>query len=281
MDDLKDKFVLEKLLCYYLNLSKTDLWLKYEYVLTDKMEKSILVAYKKSVDQKIPLEYILWFVEFFWVKFFVDENTLIPRPETEYMILAVNEFITNNLLSEKKYCLIDVGTGCGVLGISVLLQKLDVLEEIIFSDISKGALDVAKKNYIKLLGEKKGLDVKFLKTDLLENTGFNNFLDAWKNVIFVANLPYIPDEMFEENSPDNVKKHEPRFAFVWWKDGLDLYRRMFGQLKWYWSSYVMFLEMMTWQVDILRKEFDWLAFEEVKTFHFNIRIVKCWITLKT
>jgi methylase of polypeptide subunit release factors len=69
-------------------------------------------------------------------------------------------------------------------------------------------------------------------------------------------------------------------AFVWWDDGLDLYRKMFNQLfnfksEWRIWSVMMFLEMMTRQVEILQKEFwDKLAFEEVKTFHFNIRIVK-------
>jgi methylase of polypeptide subunit release factors len=77
-----------------------------------------------------------------------------------------------------------------------------------------------------------------------------------------------------------VQKREPRMAFVWWDDGLDLYRKMFNQLfafksAWKIWSVMMFLEMMTWQVEILQKEFwDKLVFEEVKTFHFNIRIVK-------
>ena len=46
-----------------------------------------------------------------------------------------------------------------------------------------------------------------------------------------ANLPYIPDQTFDDNSPANVQKREPRFAFVGGDDGLDLYRKMFAQLK--------------------------------------------------
>ena len=99
----------------------------------------------------------------------------------------------------------------------------------------------------------------------------------------MANLPYIPDETFDTQAEDNVKKREPRPAFVWWKDWLDFYREMFKQIfdfagtrdKELETKITMFLEMMTWQVDILRQEFgDKINFEEIKTFHFNIRIVK-------
>lgn len=102
-----------------------------------------------------------------------------------------------------------------------------------------------------------------------------------KEVVIVANLPYIPDETFDTN-PDQSLHYEPRVAFVGGDDGLDLYRIMFGQLSPLTPRsgeepaphITMFLEMMTWQVDILRKEFEWLVFEEIKTFHFQIRIVK-------
>jgi hypothetical protein len=70
-------------------------------------------------------------------------------------------------------------------------------------------------------------------------------------------------------------------AFVGVEDGLIYYRQMFDQLlslKLDSDRLMMFLEMMTWQVDILRQEFgDRMEFEEVKTFHFNIRIVRAWL----
>jgi methylase of polypeptide subunit release factors len=92
-------------------------------------------------------------------------------------------------------------------------------------------------------------------------------------------LPYIPEETFEQNVADNVKKREPKPAFVGGDDGLDYYRIMLDQLiDLYPKNLVMFLEMMTWQVDILRQLYDdKFIFEEVKTFHFNIRIVKAYL----
>lgn len=67
----------------------------------------------------MPLEYIVGKVTFLGNDFVVNKHTLIPRPETEYMIEAINEFVqTSDLV------LLDVGTGCGVLGLSVLLHNL-------------------------------------------------------------------------------------------------------------------------------------------------------------
>ena len=224
------------------------------------------------------MEYILGHVDFFWVPFIVNENTLIPRPETEYMITAVTEYTKENLdIKNQKWILMDIWTWCGVLWISVLLQNPASYDQIYFSDLSTGALFVAQKNYENLI-EKK-YDSEFLQSDLVSFI-YDKTLDTNKPITLVANLPYIPDETFDENSPNNVQKREPRMAFVWWDDGLDLYRKMFNQLFDFkiqqniWSV-MMFLEMMTWQVEILEKEFgDKLALEEVKTFHFNIHIVK-------
>ncbi|MEI6672408.1 MAG: hypothetical protein WCL02_03465 [bacterium] len=61
--------------------------------LSDEIIQKVLVAYKSYVEDKKPLEYILGHVDFFGKEFFVNEATLIPRPETEYMITAVTEYI--------------------------------------------------------------------------------------------------------------------------------------------------------------------------------------------
>jgi hypothetical protein len=88
---------------------------------------------------------------------------------------------------------------------------------------------------------------------------------------------------------DNVKKWEPKPAFVGGDDWLYYYRIMLDQIlqlrvtsnEWCIidkMALVCFLEMMTRQVDVLRQEFDqYFEFEEVKTFHFNIRIVKVYL----
>ena len=271
----KKKFVLEKLLCHYLNTTRTDLRTNAQQELSPEIEQRIRADYRAYEEEDKPLEYLLGFVEFFGVKFMVNENTLVPRPETEYMITAITEAMQENHANDN--ILLDIWTGSWVLGCSVLLQNGDKFREVFFADISAEALLVAKQNYDALIDASK-YDMRMLQSDLCA------FLESYqeiiknKNLILTANLPYIPDKTFEENAPSNVQKREPKIAFVGGDDGLDLYRKMFSQLqgiKQEVKSLTMFLEMMTWQVEILRKEFwEQMEFEEVKTFHFNIRIVK-------
>ena len=276
--EYKQKFVLEKFIQEVLQISREEMWMQMDKEVTEPEVDQILRYYHSYVENKKPMEYILWHVDFFWIPFMVNENTLIPRPETEYMITAVTEYTKENLDSNnQKWILLDIGTWCGVLWISVLLQNPNSYDKIFFSDISAWALFVAQENYKNLI--EKEYDKEFLESDLVAFIA-DKTLDTSKPITLVANLPYIPDETFDQNSPDNVQKREPRMAFVWWNDWLDYYRQMFNQLfqfksEWKIWKVMMFLEMMTWQVEILEKEFgDKLSFEEVKTFHFNIRIVK-------
>jgi len=342
------KGVLKKLICYYCELSKEQMWIEIDRNIDDVLPK-IKESYNKYVDEKMPLEYIFGKVTFCDYDFIVDRNTLIPRPETEYMIEAVNEKIAELIkwknAEEKIYLdtrdsrlcgndkvknendkielynkdlkniLRDVGTGCGVLGLSALIHNPWFFHEAILCDYSQEALEVARENYrklaygLQLIADSEG-EVLFMKSDLLEGVlkrydcweddllNLKDLTDEWDcrgrftpsqwqsgigNMILVANLPYIPDNTFDTEVEENVKNWEPRIAFVGWNDGLDLYRRMFDQLlkslkvkelksK---SWLIMFLEMMTWQVEILRKEYEkYFVFDEIKTFHFNIRIVE-------
>lgn len=290
--DLTEKFVLQKFLCTFLQCSREELRTNTDQDLSDEIIQKVLVAYKSYVEDKKPLEYILGHVDFFWKEFLVNEATLIPRPETEYMITAVTEYINSLKLEAwrlKPNLLLDIGTGCGVLWISVLLQNPDYFAHAIFSDYFANALEVAKINYQKLITE-FSWKVDFFQSDLLDflvnkSSGSSSLATSFikadfsRNIVLVANLPYIPEEMFEANVSDNVKKREPKPAFVGGDDGLDYYRIMLDQIiSLKPENFVMFLEMMTRQVDILRQLYgDKFVFEEVKTFHFNIRIVKAYL----
>ena len=271
----KKKFVLEKLLCHYLDKTRTELWIDAEQELSEELVKKIQEDYRAYEEDEKPLEYILGFVEFFGLRFWVNEHTLIPRPETEYMITAITEELQSR--KDSDHILLDIGTGSGVLWCSVLLQNGGKIKEVFLADISADALYVANRNYNDLI-DASLYDTRIVQSDLCAFLESYSGIIEGRKLIMTANLPYIPDQTFDENSPVNVQKWEPRFAFVGGDDGLDLYRKMFAQLlelKDQVSDLVMFLEMMTWQVDILRKEYEGvIEFEEVKTFHFNIRIVK-------
>ena len=109
----KKKFVLEKLLCHYLNKERSELRTDAEQELSTDLEQQIRADYRAYEEEEKPLEYLLGFVEFFGVRFYVNENTLVPRPETEYMITAIGEHLKENPLNDA--VLLDIGTGSGVL----------------------------------------------------------------------------------------------------------------------------------------------------------------------
>ena len=252
----KKKFVLEKLLCHYLDKTRTELWTDAEQELSEELVKKIQEDYRAYEEDEKPLEYILGFVEFFGVRFWVNEHTLIPRPETEYMITAITEEFQSR--EDSDHILLDIGTGSGVLWCSVLLQNEGKIREVFLADISADALYVANRNYNDLI-DGSLYDTRIVQSDLCAFLESYSGIIEGRKLIMTANLPYIPDQTFDENSPANVQKWEPRFAFVGGDDGLDLYRKMFAQLlelKDQVSDLVMFLEMMTWQVDILRKEYQ-------------------------
>lgn len=269
------KFVLQKIIWHLTGWTREELIVHYDEVLTIELLDRIKELYDLYAIHHEPLEYILWYVEYGWLRLQVNKHTIIPRPETEYMIEAVREFFSHQ--NNQSFILVDVWTWSGVLGLSIIHSHATQLRRAVLIDISPDALQVAMANYKDLLQQRK------ISSDLLVTCKEGNLfdihaispdkIDMQYPFVILANLPYIPDETFDTN-PDRSISHEPRIAFVGGDDGLDLYRVMFAQVRESGLHCTMFLEMMTWQVDILRQEFEWLIFEEIKTFHFQIKIVK-------
>ena len=92
-----EKFVLQKLLCLFLGCTREELRTGVDRQVDDEMVQKIMSAYDDYVVKKKPLEYVLGHVDFFGNEFIVNEATLIPRPETEYMITAVKEYVDGKL----------------------------------------------------------------------------------------------------------------------------------------------------------------------------------------
>ena len=279
--DYQQKRVLENLICHFLDISREDLWTKLDNELDSNIFEKVNQAYDDFVVKKKPLEYVLGYVEFLRNKFKIDERALIPRPETEYMIQAVNEHIQGWKISQPAI-LFDIWTWCGVLWLSVLLHNKNFFEKAYLSEYIEYTLSLARENFEWYKNELWDTQVSLVQSNLvafIEDCLKNNEFSVNKyNFLLVANLPYIPEQTFNENVWENVKNWEPKPAFVGGENWLDYYREMFQQLFDFWIKPVMFLEMMTRQVDILRKEFwEKINFDEVKTFHFNIRIVKAEI----
>ncbi len=275
--DYPQKIILQKLICHFCNISREDMRIKSDQEIASSDLEKIISWYNAYVNDSKPLDYILWQVEFFGIKFLVNQHTIVPRPETEYMINAVTEHCQKNLANQPDNILMDIGTWCWVLWISVLLQNPNAFQTIFLTDYSQDAIWVAKQNYDNLIQSDK-YNTHFIRSDLVQFVDSYSSLISQKKIILLGNLPYIPEQTHDENNPDSVKKREPRMAFVGGEDGLIYYYKMFDQIiDFKLHNITMFLEMMTWQVDILRSKYsDYFIFEEVKTFHFNIRIVKVW-----
>ncbi len=283
-DQYPKKVILEKLLCNKLSITKEELFLRSEMEISDDDHGWIRDAYHQYTIDKKPLEYILWYVEFTGIRYIVTPDTLIPRPETEYMIEAVNEYIAQQTSLESRkledsFAVLDIGTGCWVLWLSVLYHNPKHISKILLSELVPETLDVARSNASRLFADSADIfgRIDLVQSNLLDHPEIHSILLDDQPTVLVANLPYIPEWLFDENTDIWIKKREPKMAFVWGDDGLDLYRVMFDQLLALgWSARpTMFLEMMTRQCDILRTEYDGVfEFEEVKTFHFNIRILK-------
>lgn len=277
------KPILEKIVCHVLSLTKTQLFTHTDQTITDDQQQHIETMYTRYVDNKEPLEYILGHVEFAKLQVHVSPATIIPRPETEYMLEAVREYFDepNN---PRPVTLIDVGTGSGILGVCTMYYQSDRISQAYLTELSTDALEVAEKNKETLLDPEQQKKTTLLHCSLLDHTTIKNIFQVTDQqvqnaILLVANLPYIPDEMFANNADERITKREPTMAFVGWGDGLDLYRQMFDQIITYNETVklpiTMYLEMMTWQLAILEKEYEQhFTFDEVKTFHANIRILK-------
>lgn len=190
-----------------------------QYVL-DKPRQYIIVYDNKEIDKQqqwqyfvniekltkgVPLQHITHRQEFMKMDFFVNEDVLIPRPDTEILVEEVIK-IVQKYNSPK---ILDLCTGSGAIAISI--KKFVPNADITAVDISEKALEVAQKNAKRLDAE-----INFVKSDLFDK------LENKKYDIIVSNPPYIRKDEIKKLS-EEVQK-EPKIALDGGEDGLDFYR---------------------------------------------------------
>ncbi|MFD1708729.1 peptide chain release factor N(5)-glutamine methyltransferase [Siminovitchia sediminis] len=201
----------EILLRAQLNMSRSALLAKLREPLSgtdwNQFEKSV----KEHAEGK-PVQHITGSEEFFGRTFMVNSDVLIPRPETEELIVALlgkMEKSFEGSFSSLKAA--DIGTGSGAIAITLKLEKPEL--SVYATDLSEKALETAKNNAGRL-----GADIVFLLGDLLQP-----FVDRGiKLDMVVSNPPYIPEG---ENLSEVVSGHEPHSALFGGEDGMDFYRR--------------------------------------------------------
>ncbi len=181
----------------YYSVSKLQLALDFDYAVEDAYR--ILRALDLLKEEK-PIQYILGETEFYGLPFKVNEFTLIPRPETEELVeWVIKEY--KDQTSEIK--ILDIGTGSGCIAISLAKQLSNA--KVYAIDISKDALEIAKKN-----AELNTVDVEFIEADIL-NIDYALFDAISKFDIIVSNPPYIRDKE-KELMKANVLENEPHLA---------------------------------------------------------------------
>lgn len=231
------------ILCFFLNLSKTELLCNDSRILSDDEIAKIQRAVECRLSG-LPIAYIINSKEFFGLDFYVDENVLIPKPDTELLVEKALLWAENNIskYDGDVYKIADICTGSGCIAISVLknlYEKFGPKVKISASDISEKALKVAKKNVERLLSEDERANISFYKGDLFVANFWQSFsveksenpetLDSQKFNMILSNPPYVPTKITDELLSDG--RSEPRLALDGAEDGLEIIRRLVVEVK--------------------------------------------------
>ena len=212
IDDIDIK--INCLLKFVLRLDSNQIILK----LSENVSEENEMQFKKYINELIkgvPLQYITNNQEFMGMNFYVDENVLIPRPDTE---ILVEEVIKESKIKQKKLQILDMCTGSGAIAIS--LAKYIENCTVIAVDISESALKIARKNAkINKVSEK----IEFIKSNMFEKIKDRKF------DILVSNPPYIETNVIENLNKD--VKNEPIIALDGGRDGLEFYREIANNVK--------------------------------------------------
>lgn len=182
----------------------------------NKLQESI-----QKIKDGFPLQYITHNQEFMGINFEINQNVLIPQPDTEILVentiglVLGNKSLENQEDSKKTMQILDLCTGSGAIAVSLKKYLPDV--KIFASDISEKALEVAKKN-----AKNNNVEIEFIKSDMFENI-------HEKFDIIVSNPPYIKSEEIEKLSKE--VQNEPKLALDGGKDGLKFYKIISREIK--------------------------------------------------
>ena len=213
-DELKDLYSLEELdslffilINYYLQISKIA-YIQNPQKQLNKLNIKKFFSKIKLLKENMPIQYVIGEVVHKKLKFYLNKNVLIPRPETEELC---NWVISS---TNKNNRILDIGTGSGF--IAIILKKFIDDCEVEAWDISKQALKVAKKN-----AQTNNVKIDFKQVDILENNISSSSFD-----VIVSNPPYV--DYCEKNQINSrVKDYEPHDAiFVNHDDNMIFYKKI-------------------------------------------------------
>lgn len=249
------------LLGYVLKCDKDRLF----FHLSDEVKKEDLEEYYRLIEKRktgYPIQYIIGSQEFMGMNFLMDENVLIPRPDTETLVENVIK------VSEEKYKnkiirILDLCTGTGAIGISLAKYIPNAMVDCV--DISDYAINIAIKN-----ARNNEVDdrVNVFKSDL-----FSDISKAYD--IIVSNPPYIETDIIDTLQIE-VAKYEPKLALDGGKDGLEYYKKIIKEsVNYINEDGILAFEIGYNQGKIVKAlmEIDYYGIEIIKDLGDNDRVV--------
>lgn len=213
----RDENAGELLLRHFTGMTRSQLLASMHEVL----DEEVMSSFEKAVGQHRegrPVQYIIGSEDFYGRSFHVNEEVLIPRPETEELVYETLQRMVRLFEGEAPIELLDVGTGSGAIAVTLKLEAPALV--VTASDLAAESLLVARENADRL-----GAEIEFVHGDLLLP-----FIEAGRTFdIVISNPPYIPVGDMSGMS-EVVTEHEPHRALFAGDDGLDLYRRFMAEL---------------------------------------------------
>lgn len=205
--------IAEILLQHHLQVTRSQFYMMMQEPIPENVINIFKSDIEKHVETGIPVQHLLGYEMFYGRKFSVSEHVLIPRPETEELVMHVIEIEKQRRESERP-TIIDIGTGSGVIASTLALEIPQAT--IYATDISKQALRTATHNAAQL-----GAEITFIEGDFLDP-----IIDQQIRAdIIVSNPPYIAKED-EEILSRTVKNFDPSLALFAADDGLAAYKRI-------------------------------------------------------
>ena len=200
------EFDARQLLFFVFSIGANQYLLNQSMPLSEEEEKKVNSYFEaiQKRSEKIPLQYITGEQNFCGLDFYVNENVLIPRLDTEVLVEKILEY------EEPGQRVMDMCTGSGCIAIT--LQKLGGFQ-VMAVDISEEALTLARKN-----AQRNQAQVTFFQSNMFEQLSNTSKVD-----VIVSNPPSIESKVVDELD-DEVKKYEPRLALDGMEDGLHFYR---------------------------------------------------------
>ena len=209
----------ETVMAYLTELSQReryDLYLHYEEEMPSDLEEEFNKGMARILNYE-PMEHVLGYSCFYGYKVIVNEDVLIPRPETEELCANILARMDEWFINQNEIHCADVGTGSGA--IAIVLAKEEAKVHMMATDISEEAVATARKN-----AENNEANIEFVTGDMLQP-----LIDKGAKLdVLVSNPPYIPSEEVMEKS---VVDFEPHVALFGGEDGLKFYRQIFKDCK--------------------------------------------------